>query len=315
MQRFAGRFVWVLSLAMSVAASEAHAQATDASDDAVAAAAATPEQDLAAIRELLLYARYAAAEPAIVAYLARTDLDAAQRNAGLESRAMVLIARRRAPDARAVLAELYGRDPEHTIRDPDAGPDVRNEFDRARAAHPAHVTVTLEDTTEYTMSERTAPTVEIHISAGADAVQELRLWYRNGTEGPFLETIMALDRTTQIARTRFPLADGRDEYVAQYYVDARAPSGAGLERIGNPENPLTVSVPAAAPIPVAVSADTVFAPGPVDAQRGSNVTDEWWFWTLIGVAVVGAGVGIGFGVNAATTPSTAMPGSLGQDRL
>ena len=49
-------------------------------------------------------------------------------------------------------------------------------------------------------------------------------------------------------------------------------------------------------------------------RRASSggIETEWWFWTLIGVAVVGAGVGIGAGV-AASTPSSAppIPGDVG----
>lgn len=314
MTQLAGRFAWLLAIMLVLGISHAGAQTTAPSG--AAAAAASPEEDLATIREMLLYARYSTAEPAITAYLARTDLSATERNAGLESRAMVLIARRRAPDARAVLAELYSRDPDHAIHDPDAGPDVRNEFDRARAAHPAHVTVTMEDMTERTMSERGSPTVQIHIAAGADAVHELRLWYRNGADGTFQQTIMTLDLATHAAQARVPLADGREEYSAQYYVDATAPSGAALERLGSPETPLEVDVPAAAAVPLALSSDAVFAgTGPTDTSHGSSVTDEWWFWTLIGVVVVGAGIGIYFGVSAATTPSGPMPGSLGEGRL
>ncbi len=48
------------------------------------------------------------------------------------------------------------------------------------------------------------------------------------------------------------------------------------------------------------------------ATSSGGIETEWWFWTLIGVAVVGAGVGIGAGV-AASTPSSAppIPGDVG----
>jgi hypothetical protein len=313
MMRRAGGLGWMCAVAMLLASAPAHAQTTEGSD---ATAATSPAQDLAAIREMLLYARYSAAEPAITALLARMDLTATERNAGLESRAMVLIARRRAAEARAVLAELYSRDPDHRITDPDAGPDVRNEFDRARAAHPTPVAVTIEDSTEDTLGERVSPTVQVEITGGGDAVLELRLWYRNGAEGAFQQSIMNLDPATRTARARIPLADGRDEYTAQYYVDAIAPSGAALQRLGSPEAPITVVVPAAPEIPVASVGDGVFATtGPADQPRSGDVTQQWWFWTLLGVVVVGTGVGIGFGVNAATTPSGPMPGTLGEGRL
>lgn len=310
----AGSFGWLFAVATLALAPPVYAQTTEASGEA---AATTPDQDLAAIREELLYARYTVAEPAITALLERMDLTAAQRNAGLEAQAMVLIARRRAPQARAVLAQLYSRDPDHRITDPDAGPDVRNEFDRARAAHPAPVSVTIEDMTDDALGSRVSPTVQVQITGGGDAVQELRLWYRNGAEGTFQQIIMNLDADTRMARARIPLADGRDEYPAQYYVDATAPSGAALQRLGAPETPLVIVVPAAPDIPVARIGDGVFAgTGPGDGPApGGDVTQEWWFWTLLAVVAAGVGVGIYFGVTAATTPSGPMPGSLGEARL
>ena len=44
-----------------------------------------------------------------------------------------------------------------------------------------------------------------------------------------------------------------------------------------------------------------------DEGGGGDVTGEWWFWTLIGVAVVGAGVGIGAAVIASEDGTTEAP--------
>ncbi len=41
------------------------------------------------------------------------------------------------------------------------------------------------------------------------------------------------------------------------------------------------------------------------------VVEQWWFWTLIGVAAVGAGVGIGFAVGSRDELAAPMPGDLG----
>ncbi|MDQ3031874.1 MAG: hypothetical protein M3Y87_05605, partial [Myxococcota bacterium] len=50
-----------------------------------------------------------------------------------------------------------------------------------------------------------------------------------------------------------------------------------------------------------------------DDGGGGDVTGEWWFWTLVGVAVVGAGVGIGAAVVAsdAGTPEAPVRGDFG----
>lgn len=41
------------------------------------------------------------------------------------------------------------------------------------------------------------------------------------------------------------------------------------------------------------------------------VVEEWWFWTLIGVAVVGAGVGIGLAVGSHDELEPPTPGDIG----
>lgn len=43
----------------------------------------------------------------------------------------------------------------------------------------------------------------------------------------------------------------------------------------------------------------------------SSVVDEWWFWTIVGVAVVGAGVGIGFAVGSREELAAPTPGDVG----
>lgn len=52
---------------------------------------------------------------------------------------------------------------------------------------------------------------------------------------------------------------------------------------------------------------------PQDDRGGGDITQEWWFWTLIGVAVVGAGVGIGVAVASSDsgTPSPPVTGDFG----
>lgn len=51
-----------------------------------------------------------------------------------------------------------------------------------------------------------------------------------------------------------------------------------------------------------------------EQRRGGDVTQEWWFWTLVGVAVVGAGAGITAGVVASQSggsPSAPVQGDFG----
>jgi tetratricopeptide (TPR) repeat protein len=43
----------------------------------------------------------------------------------------------------------------------------------------------------------------------------------------------------------------------------------------------------------------------------TSVVEEWWFWTIVGVAVVGAGVGIGFAVGSRDELAAPTPGDVG----
>ncbi len=49
------------------------------------------------------------------------------------------------------------------------------------------------------------------------------------------------------------------------------------------------------------------APPPPEAP----IVEQWWFWTLIGVAVAGAGVGIGFAVGSREELAPPTPGEIG----
>lgn len=207
-----------------------------------AAQDAAPEEALAQIREQVLHADYRAALDAVSAFVAREDLDAAQHNAGLEVLATIHIALRREADAEAVLAQLYARDPGHRLSDPDASPPVIAAFGRARARPPATLPVTLADRTT-SLDARRSPSVTAELTEGVDLVSEVRLAYRQGG-GEFLGVVMSLDGTTGTAR--IPLLDDAAAYEVEYTVEARAPSGHVLARLGTEAEPLRLRVPARA---------------------------------------------------------------------
>lgn len=265
---------------------------------------------VAAIRELVLYARYADAERALTEFSARTDLTPAQRNEALEIRAIILLARRQRPRADEVLRELYGRDPEHRLVDRDVGPEVRAAFERIRDTHPPRVTITLENQT-VDPTTRQSPQIAVRTAEGVDVVHELRVSYRNGASGGFERVIMRLDDDRSVGRARIPLDEGTAAYELQYYVEALAPSAAVIGTLGSETEPLTLSVPAeiarVALVPTGSERET---PRPAG---GGSVAEEWWFWTLIVVLVAGAGVGIGVGMWQ--YDMQVQPGSLGDGHL
>lgn len=223
-RRSTAAFALVAALALAAPAS--------AQDDADAA--------LEAIREQVLHADYRAALEAVQAFVDRDDLDAAQHAAGLEVLATIHIALRHEADAEAALARLYARDPGHRLSDADASPPVIAAFGRARANPPAPLPVSIEDRTT-PLEARRSPTIVVELAEGADLVSEVRLSYRQG-EGGFIGVVMALDGAS--ATARIPVLDEAESYPVEYAVEARAPSGHVLARVGSESEPVRLMVPA-----------------------------------------------------------------------
>src|SRR5690606_25313135 len=121
-----------------------------------------------------------------------TDLDAAQRNTGLEVLATVHIAMRDRQGAERVLAQLYARDPGHRLSDPDASPPVLSAFGRARSNPPSPVEVELSHSPP-SLEQRRPPVIEVRLGANADAVHEVRLRYRQGDEEALTTLVMSVD--------------------------------------------------------------------------------------------------------------------------
>lgn len=266
----------------------------------------TPDEDLAAVRELVLHATYRDALTHATAFLARTDLDAQHRTAGLEVRAIVQLALRDEAGARQTLAELYTRDPGHRLEDPDASPVVQSAFAHARESA-APLTVTLTDRTDSAPQTRVTPEVAVTLGEHADAVQELRISYRRAGDARWLTAVVTPDETGSAGS---PLAIGGGSggaYEIEYHVEALTPSSTVIARLGAAEAPLRISMPAGQAV-----ADVRVPGGEHDAAPatgGGGVETEAWFWVVMGVLIVGAGVGVGVGVAVGTTP-TADNGSL-----
>lgn len=263
-----------------------------------AAAQSTPDDDLASIRQQVLHASYRPAAAAVEAYLDRADLDAAHRNAGLEVAAIVRLALRDEAGATAALAELYARDPGHRLIDPDASPVVQSAFARARESAAGRL-VALENATPARLPRRGAPTIEVRLGSGADAVHEVRISYRHAGESRWATLVASPEEG--VARATVPLADAGDEETIEFRVEALAPSATVIGTLGTTAEPLACIVPAAAAARAseggAVAGGAAGDAGATDGTgAGGSVAEEPWLWILVGVVVVGAGVGIGLGV-------------------
>jgi hypothetical protein len=265
---------------------------------------------LADAREQIMYANYPEAIAQVSALLARTDLDARTRNTALELLATAQIASRATDDARATLATLYGRDPEHRLGDPDASPPVISAFARAREARPPLVPVRIEHRAPI-LARRESPSIEVSVAGTADAVDEVRLLYRQASEAGWSRVVMNR-RPDGTFAARVPVVGPANQPVdVAYHIVATAPSGAELSHEGTEADPLALRIPAEtvgamlATIPSPPPGDFTAAPS---RDGGTSVTEEWWFWTLLGVVVAG---GVVTGVVVGTQSQGIPDGTLG----
>jgi hypothetical protein len=267
----------------------------------------SPQDAIAQIREQVLYAQYREAVEGLEAYLARDDLDAAGRNAGLEVLATVQIARREQRAANETLQRLYARDPQHRLSESDPSPPVLSAFGRARENPPEMVEVILEHEPPF-YDERVPPEIEVELGGeGADAVQEVRLRYRQGDGSSFSTIVMNL--SGGVASARIPLQGDRDAYSVEYAVEATAPSGAILATAGSSGDPLSFEVPEA---PSGSSPVLGVGSGDGEAVEDDEGGSLAWLWITLGVALVAGGV-----VTAVVLASNSGPddGSLGNIEL
>lgn len=246
----------------------------------------SPSVALAEIREQILYANYDEAITAAQGFLARTDLDARTRAIGLEVLATAHIANRDQAAADTALRELYRRDPGHRLTDGDASPLVQAAFQRARERLPETIAVRLEHAAPRLVS-RESPLVEVQVSEGLEAVQEVRIAYRTGGAPRFANLVLNLDGTT--AAGRLPLVGAPDQgQRIEYFVLALAPSGTPLAQLGDEAEPLVLEVPAEerdAPTPLT----------PPPSGEVSESSSKWWVGVLVGLVVAaGAGVALAF---------------------
>jgi hypothetical protein len=281
-----------------------------ASPSGLRAQDATSDDAIAQIREKVLYAQYREALTALEAYLARDDLDAAGRNTGLEILVTIHIARRQTREAEQALRTLYARDPGHRLSESDPSPPVLSAFGRARENPPPPVELTLEHEPP-TFDTRTPPEVDVRLGGeGADAVQELRLRYRQGEDDAFTTVVMNVEG--DVANARIPLLEERGAYDVEYFVEATAPSGAVLATRGSADAPLSFGVPLAPSGSAGLGVSTLDGEGVERDRVDEGGSDLTWLWVTLGVAVVAGGVALGVVLATSGGPED---GSLGNVEL
>lgn len=238
------------------------------------------DRQLAELSSELVRARFSVTEPAVLTLLARDDLSAEERNRALEILAVTQIALGN-PDAENTLRLLYTRDPEHRLANADLGPAIEAAFARAReSADPGDDQVSLSAAGIEADADGGSPLVVVTVAEGAGAVHEIVLSYRDPGASAYATLTMPL-RDGE-ARARLPVLGGGE---LAYYVEARAPSGASLARLGSAREPLVAQLPRP---PTRVATFVIDGDDTGQRDDGGSVLGEWWLWTAVAVVVGGA---------------------------
>jgi hypothetical protein len=246
-------------------------------------------EDIEHISALVTHAEYGEAHAALERILEEPTLSAAQRNQALELFAILRIAERDMDAAREILATLYRRDPGHALAEHDPSPLVASVFARARQGAAETVQVALSHTVSRTRDGGAYP-VSVAIDEGLDAVHAVAVEY--SLDGGMAARMLLSVGPDGGAIGHIPLP-GHDAHRVSYWIEALAPSGAVLARVGGRSYPIQVRVPAAV-VPTALTSSTT--EGPRRDRYEPRLIKRWWFWTLVGVAATATAASIGLAI-------------------
>jgi hypothetical protein len=225
----------------------------------------TVERALIGLRDAVQHAQFERAAGEARSLLARDDLRAHQRNDALELLAIAQIAARDEAGAQDTLQELFTRDPDHTPKLRDPGPQVEAAFARAHFAPrpPPHVPITTEAVRDVHGRTR----VEVSLGEGRSAVESVDVIA--DAEGERVHLVADLQNQQRVALTLPALVVSKPDPKLALYVEARAPSGYVLGRDGTHDAPLQVRL----------------EPDDEPPRR------RWWVWTSVAIVIAGVAVG------------------------
>jgi len=245
-------------------------------------------------------------------FLDRDDLTAALRNGAIELLARGQLNVGDDAAARDALSMLYARDPNHQPGQ-DVPAEERRVFVRVRGHDPETVHVDLLHQ-PVQLEQRRAPPVEVRLSGASNAVARVAIFHRRG-DGDYarLEAEPGPDGTVD---AELPLASGGERYTAQYYLEARAPSGAILGRLATAVQPLEVVVPETGSSGGSGAGggdgDDGGDAGGGEDSGGGGLFGQWWFWARTAVVLAGGGAAAYF---LLSSEGQAADGSLGSVEL
>jgi|GEM_PF-1269989 tetratricopeptide (TPR) repeat protein len=244
---------------------------------------------------------YEAAVSALEAALASPSSSPLERAEALETLAFALAVLDREREAAERLAELFALDPYRVVREPTGSPRIGSLVERVRRREvpDAALRDDLDVRLELPRRGRAGEAVTVRVRVGGAARAEVagvRVRHRSETELDWHETAARISEASARERDYDALVtvpEGTERL--EIYCEARDPQGRVLARGGGPLEPAYLEVAA-------------------EPRRGDDdVLGSWWLWTIVGLAVVGAGVGIGAGV--AASESAVPDGTLAPGRV
>jgi hypothetical protein len=182
--------------------------------------------------------------------------------------------------ARVAFENLLGLDQGHMLNDPSGSPKLRRFYDSVKESfvpgYSARATVTLEHAAPRRAIAGRRVELAASIVSGRVLMASVNLRWRRA--GLLTYRNRRMRGTPRRMKARFLLPEDTASYRLEYYIEARDSAGHAVGRVGSPEAPLTIKVAGAL------------------RAESTPVYRKWWFWTLVGAAVVGgitAGVVVG----------------------
>jgi tetratricopeptide (TPR) repeat protein len=173
--------------------------------------------------------------------------------------------------AREAFENLLGLDPGHQLRDPSDSPKLRMFFESVKEAFvPGYkgrsVLVTLEHSAPTVATAGRRAEFGVLVAEGGKDLGVVQLRWRRA--GLVTYEVAPMTRNGQQLSVAFLLPADATSYKLEYYFEARDTRGQVVTRLASPERPMVLVVGG--------------APRPPQ-----SIFRRWWFWTIIGVAVVG----------------------------
>ena len=174
--------------------------------------------------------------------------------------------------AREAFENLLGLDASHQLRDPTESPKLKLFFESVKAAFLPGYDPKRKAQLEHRAPRAATAGRKVELSAqllsGAAQVESVVLRWRR--EGLLTYRQIAMSKHDGNRRVAFfLLPEDNSDYQLEYYIEARNRIGHALARLGSPGHPLTLRVS-----------------GAPRRIKNSPFYKRWWFWTLVGTAVV-----------------------------